>query len=93
MLDPLVSVLVCSLGWGISPIFAKKSGKYVSHDINRILRSFLWFDFYYNISLLFILEIQILSQMMYPIIQGVRICLFRSIALLIFLDHFFFFCT
>ena len=25
MLDPLASVLVCSIGWGISPIFAKKS--------------------------------------------------------------------
>ena len=34
MLDPLVSVLVCSLGWGISPIFAKKSMENMSHMIS-----------------------------------------------------------
>ena len=34
MLNPLVSVLVCSLGWGISPIFAKKSMENMSHMIS-----------------------------------------------------------
>lgn len=34
MLSPLASVLVCSLGWGISPIFAKKSMENMSHIIS-----------------------------------------------------------
>ena len=34
MLNPLVSVLVCSLGWGISPIFAKKSMENMPHMIS-----------------------------------------------------------
>ena len=34
MLNPLIGVLVCSLGWGISPIFAKKSMENMSHLIS-----------------------------------------------------------